>query len=147
MLSIYKLNDQELSKLFEKMLKPLPRFLKSIIHGDFQSSEFSELGIDLQEFLLGKVCALFESSIYFGPLMMISQLYGYSNSARSDDTGGLNKVIIDYVLLDNNSPTATDSLAEKNPRNKTLRGFNDILTGRLLCPFQSVEDFDNNPKR
>ncbi|KAF9470082.1 hypothetical protein BDN70DRAFT_940093 [Pholiota conissans] len=63
-----------------------------------------------------------------------------ANSARAEDTSSCRKATPEYIL--SLKHTDEERLMEK----KSNRGWNNLITARLLCPFKRLEDFDKNPK-
>lgn len=58
-----------------------------------------------------------------------------SSKVRSDDTGRIKDDVIRYYGL--------GDIAELS--DKGNRGFNNVNTGRLLCPLKLIDEFDVNP--
>ncbi len=78
---------------------------------------------------------------------MVIQIDSIKKQCRSDDIGTLKSIgldIIEYYGL-----KADEKLAwmEKKPayKQKSTRGFNDNIFGRLLCPHKYSRDFEQDP--
>ncbi|KAI9059486.1 hypothetical protein FKP32DRAFT_1579870 [Trametes sanguinea] len=68
------------------------------------------------------------------------QLLVGSNAARSDDTRSIKIAIVEWL-----SGSLKDAGVVLRPMDKAQRGFNNPVTGRLLCPV--VLDFDDEQMR
>ena len=63
------------------------------------------------------------------------------DSARSDDSNKLEEHISKLLTRDVTGGQDITILLE----NKKMRGFNHLVTGRLLIPAQMLDKFDENP--
>ncbi|KAI0083360.1 hypothetical protein BDY19DRAFT_998650 [Irpex rosettiformis] len=73
-----------------------------------------------------------------------------ARSARSDDTTGLKQPGLNYILLDltkDDDPTGELSRSLLAATEKSQRGFNNLLTGKLLCPHRYSDVYAADPAR
>ena len=66
------------------------------------------------------------------------QISGVAKKTRSDDLPRVKGAIIELVDIKD---------ADHVLRDKTARGFNNVSTGRLLCPVSDIDEFDEDPSQ
>lgn len=67
----------------------------------------------------------------------------WADDARNEDTSSLKKNAMKYLPLD---PFKTPVMPPIPTSGKELRGFNHVMTARLLTPMKDIAEFDNDPK-
>ena len=69
--------------------------------------------------------------------------------ARSDDSGALKPIILSFIprndMNDNETIERLLSQSSGKGKGKVLRGYNNRVTARLLCPLDLVAQFDEDP--
>ncbi|KAF7761689.1 hypothetical protein Agabi119p4_9681 [Agaricus bisporus var. burnettii] len=66
----------------------------------------------------------------------------WADDARNEDTSSLKKNAMKYLPLD---PFKTPVMPPIPTSGKELRGFNHVMTARLLTPMKDIAEFDNDP--
>lgn len=66
------------------------------------------------------------------------------SDARNTDVGAIKQVSMTYL-----TPIESDDIpmpTAQQLREKTNRGFHNLVTARMLTPYQRLSDFDENPQ-
>jgi hypothetical protein len=69
-----------------------------------------------------------------------------ANGARTDDTGSLKLIGLDYVLKDPLKDKIEPPIPRSRHSTKADRGWNNQTIARLFCPARSVTEFDADPQ-
>ncbi|KAF9231807.1 hypothetical protein BU15DRAFT_68018 [Melanogaster broomeanus] len=69
-----------------------------------------------------------------------------ANGARTDDTGSLKLIGLDYVLKDPLKDKIEPPIPRSRHSTKADRGWNNQTIARLFCPARSVAEFDEDPQ-
>lgn len=62
---------------------------------------------------------------------------------RGNDLGGIRYASMAYLVKNPLDPAEGISTANKD---KTVRGFKNLSTARMLCPYRCLNAFDESPK-
>lgn len=68
-----------------------------------------------------------------------------AGTARSNDISNLKKDALTYTALCEPNERLEPSI-NPNESKKTVRGFKHLQLGRLLCPQDLIEKYDNDPE-
>ena len=71
-------------------------------------------------------------------ILFVVQISGVAKKTRSDDLPRVKGAIIDLLDIKDGDHVLRD---------KTARGFNNVATGRLLCPVSDIDEFDEGPSQ
>ena len=64
------------------------------------------------------------------------------SDTRGNDLGSIRKDSMDYIVKYDQDPTGGKSVANKD---KSNRGFYNLSTARMLCPYRKLNKFDEDP--
>jgi len=74
----------------------------------------------------------------------INLLNRWANEARHEDTGSIKYSGLEYIPFDPDTESIKPPITRGH--GKGFRGFNHIATARMLCPFQDLGMFEDNPE-
>ena len=69
-------------------------------------------------------------------ILFFLQISGIAKKTRSDDLPRVKAAIIELLDIKDANHVLHD---------KTARGFNNVSTGRLLCPVSDIDEFNEDP--